>query len=49
MVSSLGAIVKIGYEEELGREMTVDEVELVILKKCRTPKKSVKTILEDGW
>lgn len=49
MVSSLGAIVKKGYEEELGREMTVDEFELVVSKKCRTPEKSVNTILEDGW
>lgn len=49
MVSSLGAILKRGYEEELGRKMTVGEVELVVLKRCRTPEKSVEAILEDGW
>ncbi len=49
MVSSLGAILKRGYEKELGRKMTVDEVELVISKKCKTPKKSVETIIEEGW
>lgn len=50
-MSTLGAIVKKGYEEELGRQITEDELMLIISKRTRPGNKNkpVAEILREGW
>ena len=49
-MTTLGAIVKRGYENEIGRPVTQDEFELIISKRRRKNRnKPITEILGEGW
>lgn len=49
--SSLGAVLKRGYEEELKRTISPDELDLIIIKRAQKANRSkpILQILKEGW